>query len=249
MKVFGLALPLVKPGDDFMSMVIRAAEQEGGFKDEDVLVFSSKAVATAEGRLVELSKVKPSPRAKSLAKQSALPAEFVEVVLQEADEVLGYVKGAILTVKGGMLCANAGADQSNAPPGFVVLMSENPDRSAERLRRAVIRRAGAKVGVVLSDSSVKPLRLGTVGQAVGVAGIEPVVDCRGQRDLYGRTLRITFRAIADQLATAAQILMGECSERVPVVVVRGSGTKIVDRPRSSPKVHPKKDLYAKLFRK
>jgi F420-0:gamma-glutamyl ligase len=103
--------------------------------------------------------------------------------------------------------------------------------------------------VVLSDSSVKPLRLGTVGQAVGVAGIEPVVDCRGQRDLYGRTLRITFRAIADQLATAAQILMGECSERVPVVVVRGSGTKIVDRPRSSPKVHPKKDLYAKLFRK
>jgi coenzyme F420-0:L-glutamate ligase len=249
MKVFGLAFPIVKPGDDFVSMVVKAAERKGGFRDGDVIVVSSKAVATAEGRIVELSKVKPSSRAKSLAKQSALPVEFVEVVLQESDKVLGSVKGAILTVKGGLLCANAGADRSNAPSGFVVLMPKNPDRSAEKLRRAIIKRTGAKVGVVLSDSSVKPLRLGTVGQAVGVAGIEPVVDCRGQPDLYGRTLRITFRAIADQLATAAQILMGEGSESVPAVVFRDSGVKVVDKPKSSPKVPAKKDLYAKLFRK
>jgi coenzyme F420-0:L-glutamate ligase len=249
MRVIGLALPLVKPGDDFTWLLIKAAEQAEGFKDGDVLVVSSKVVATAEGRLVELSKVKPSKRAESLAKQSGLPVEFVEVVLQEADEVLDSVEGAILTVKAGLLCANAGADQSNAPPGFVVLMPENSDSSAEKLRRAILERVGAKVGVVIADSSVKPLRLGTVGQAVGVAGLEPVVDCRGQPDLHGRTLRITFRAIADQLATAAQILMGEGSERVPAVVVRDSGMKIVDGPKSSPKVPPEKDLYSKLFRK
>ena len=249
MRVFGLSLPLVKPGDDFAEMVVKAAEREGGLKDGDVLVVSSKAVATAEGRLVELSKVKPSKRARLLAKHSGLPATFVEVVLKEADEVLDAVKGAILTVKGGVLCANSGADQSNAPPGFAVLMPKDPDGAAENFRQEILKRAGAKVGVVVSDSSVKPLRLGTVGQAVGVAGIEPVVDCRGQPDLYGRTLHITFRAVADQLATAAQILMGEGSESVPAVVFRDSGVKVVDKPKSSPKVPAKKDLYSKLFKK
>ncbi|MEW6222571.1 MAG: coenzyme F420-0:L-glutamate ligase [Candidatus Hadarchaeota archaeon] len=248
MELFGLSIPLVKPGDDLPRLLVMAAKDAGGLEKGDILVVSSKVVATAEGRMVELSKVKPSKKARLLGVETKLPPEFVEVVLNEADRVLGHVEGAILTVKSGVLSANAGADQSNVPRGFAVLMPKDPDGSAEKIRRAVLKRLGAKVGVVISDSSVKPLRLGTVGQAVGVAGFEPVVDCRGQPDLYGRRLKITFQAVADQLATAVQLLMGEGAEKIPAVVVRGSGVKTVEKPKSSPKVPLKKDIYSKLFK-
>ncbi|MEM2907835.1 MAG: coenzyme F420-0:L-glutamate ligase [Candidatus Hadarchaeales archaeon] len=241
-------MPLIKPGDDLVSMILKASEQVGGLRDGDIVVVASSALATAQGRLIELARVRPSQRAKLLARRSGLEPEFVELVLREANEVLGVAKYALLTLKEGMLCVNAGVDHSNAPPGQVVLMPSKPNRAAEEIMRELRQRSGARVGVIIADSQVQPLRLGTIGKAIGVAGMEPVIDCRGQLDLFGRRLRITFRAIADQIASAAQVVMGEGAERVPVVVVRDAGVEIVDKPKSSPKISPKRCVYARCLR-
>ena len=243
MRVLGLSLPLVKPGDYLPALIVEAAKQVGGLREGDVVVVSSKVVATSQGRLRELAKIRPSARARAVAARSSQAPEFVELVLREASKVLGVSRGAILTIKNGLTCANAGVDTSNAPPGYALLMPAKPDRAAEELRRALSEKAGAKIGVIISDSNVKPLRLGTVGQAIGTAGIEPVADCRGQPDLYGKPLRITFRAVADQLATAAQTVMGEGAERVPVVVVRDAEVELVEKAKSSPKISPKRCIY------
>jgi F420-0:gamma-glutamyl ligase len=122
-------------------------------------------------------------------------------------------------------------------------MPTKPDRAADELRQAIARGAKARVGVIIVDSNVKPLRMGTVGQTIGVAGLEPVIDCRGQYDLYGKPLRITFRALADQLATAAQLVMGEAAERVPAAIVRGVGVELAEKPKRSPKISPKRCIY------
>ena len=197
MRVLGLNMPLIKPGDDLSAMIARATEQVGGLRDEDIIVISSKVVATVQGRVRELARVRPSARAKKIAAKSGQDPEFVELVLREAGSVLNISKNVILTLKSGVICANAGVDNSNVPPGHVVLMPTNPNRVARELQRAIEQRTNARVGVIITDSNVKPLRLGTVGQAIGVTGLEPVVDCRGQHDLYGKPLRITFRALAD----------------------------------------------------
>lgn len=243
MKVLGISMPLVKPGDNLQEMITKAVKRVDGLQDGDVVVVSSKAVATAQGRVQELAKVRPSARARRIAAKSGQAPEFVELVLRESSHVLSVSKGVILTIRDGLICANAGADISNAPPGHAVLMPAKPDRAAEELRRALVEKSGAKIGVIIADSNVKPLRLGTIGQAIGVAGIEPVVDCRGQPDLYGRPLQITFRAIADQLATAAQIVMGEGDERMPVAVVREVKVELVEKPKHSAKISPKKCIY------
>ncbi len=248
MELIGLNLPLVRPGDDLVGEILRSAEKAGGFKKDDVLVVASKVVATADGELEELSKIRPSKRAKSLSKRSGLPPEFVEIIIREADEILGVSRGAILTIRNGILCANAGADRSNVPPGFVARLPPRPDSNAKRISREIFKRSGVAVGVIIADSSVKPLRLGTVGQAIGFAGIEPVVDYRGQLDVHGKPLRITFQAIADQLATAAQVVMGEGGERIPAVVVRGIKKISAGRPKFSPKISPSKDLYSGILK-
>ena len=229
-------MPLIKPGDDLLARILKAARRVGGFKEGDIFILSSKVLATAQGRLKELSRIRPSTRARRLASKAGLEPEFVEIVLHEADRVLGVVKGAILTLRGGLACANAGVDRSNTPPGYAALIPANPNRAAEELRAAIERHAKARVAVIVVDSNVKPLRLGTVGQAIGMAGLEPVIDCRGELDLYGNPLKITFRAVADQLATAAQLVMGEAAERVPAAIVRGPNLKIVGRVKRSPKV-------------
>ncbi|MGC8816681.1 MAG: coenzyme F420-0:L-glutamate ligase [Candidatus Hadarchaeum sp.] len=243
MEVFGLSLPLVEPGDDLPSMILKAADQIGGLRDGDIVVVSSKVVAVAEGRIKELSKIRPSPKAEKIAAKSGQPPELVELILREADRVLKVHRGVLLTIKDGIICANAGVDLSNAPTGKAILLPRHPEKTAERLRLALTSGSGAKVGVVISDSVVHPLRLGTTGQAIATAGIEPVIDCRGKPDLYGKPLKLTYRAIADQLASAAQLVMGEAGERVPVAVVREAEVELVNRPRWSPKIPPRECLY------
>lgn len=245
MRVIGLSLPLVKPGDDLPELILETSKQAGGLRDGDVVVVSSKVVATAQGRIRELARVRPSARAKKIAAKSRQPPEFVELVLREAKKVLTVCKGAILTINGGLLCANAGIDASNAPPGYAILMPAKPNQAAREIWRALRGKTNARIGVIVSDSNVKPLRLGTVGQAVGVAGMEPVVDCRGQPDLYRKPLEITFRAVADQLASAAQAVMREGAERVPVVVVRDARVELVEKSTRSPKISPRQCIYFK----
>lgn len=248
MRVLGLKTPLIKSGDDLPARIARAAEQVGGLRDGDIIVISSKVVATAQGRVRELARVSPSARARKIAAKSGQDPKFVEIVLREASRVLNISKDVILTLKSGVICANAGVDSSNAPPGHVVLIPTNPNRAARELQRTIARRTNARIGVIIADSNVKPLRLGTVGQAIGVAGLEPVIDCRGQYDLYGKPLRMTFRALADQLATAAQAVMGETAEGIPVAVVRGAGIELVEKPKRSPKISPKRCIYSDMLK-
>jgi coenzyme F420-0:L-glutamate ligase len=177
-----------------------------------------------------------------------LRPEFVELVLQEADQVLGVTKRALLTLKDGMFCVNAGIDASNAPPKQVLLMPAEPNKAASDILQALKRRGDFRLGVVIADSHVQPLRLGTTGQAIGVAGFEPVIDCRGQLDLFGKPLRVTFRGVADQLATAAQVVMGEAAERVPAAVVRGAEVTFTERAKMSPKISPKRCLYVSALK-
>lgn len=248
-------MPLIKPGDELPQMILKAAEQVGGLRDGDIVVIASSALATAQGRLRRLASVRASPRAKQLAKKSGLEPELVELVLRETKEILGTTKRALLTFKGGWLCVNAGIDHSNAPLGYVVLMPAKPNQAASAIMHALRQQSNARVAVIIADSHIQPLRLGTVGRAVGVAGMEPVLDCRDQPDLFGKPLKITFRAIADQLASAAQVVMGEAAERVPVVVARDVGVTLVDAPKASPKIAPKRCVYIsslkllKLFKK
>jgi coenzyme F420-0:L-glutamate ligase len=189
---------------------------------------SSKIVGIAENRIRYLDSVRPGSKARSLARKHSLNPAFAEVVLDEADMVVGGVKGALLTVKNGDGVANAGIDRKNAPEGAVVLWPRNADLSARNIRRSIRRKSGKNVGVVIVDSRVSPLRLGTTGFAIGCAGFEPVEDLRGSVDLFGRRIEITLRAIADGIAASAQLVMGESSEQIPFSIVRDAPVSFGD---------------------
>jgi coenzyme F420-0:L-glutamate ligase len=221
-RLVPLCTGIVSPGDELLAVLADAWREAGEPPVKgDVLVVSSKVVALCEGRLVDLSSVKPSKEARRLAKHHGMDPAFTEVVLQEADVVLGGVKGALLTLRQGAFIANAGADLSNCPPGHTILWPADPWESASRLREGLAGVGAPGVGVVVVDSHVQPLRWGTVGMALGWAGLVGVEDERGRQDLFGRTLRITRRNVADQLASAASLLMGEADEAIPAVLVKG----------------------------
>jgi coenzyme F420-0:L-glutamate ligase len=245
-ELLPLKLPIVRPGDDLARLLVTASKAYGGFQEGDILVVCSKAVSISQGRIIRLEEVGPSKRARELSKKTGLEPPFVELVLREADAVLGASDGVILTIKDGMPLANAGIDHSNSPPGTVSLLPTGS--AARKLRERIHRLTGRWVGVIISDSVVKPLRRGTVGQAVQWAGVEPVEDCRGRKDLFGRRLQITFRCLADQLVSAAELLMGESNERTPAVIVRGSGLTLTHRPSLSPRIPPRKCLYFSLLK-
>lgn len=221
MQLFGIRTRLVKPKDDLVGIVLEAVGRQGLMIDDgDVLVLASKVVSVAQGRLTRLDTTNPSEEAKRLAEKYELDSRFAEVVLSEADEVYGGVSGALLTLKDGVLIANAGVDRKNAPVGFVVLWSENPHESAEKIRAEILERADRRIGVLIVDSRVTPLRMGTTGVAIGIAGFNPIRDCRAKRDLYGNEVLITRHALADDLAGAAHLVMGETVARMPAVLVK-----------------------------
>lgn len=226
----GIKTRIVKAGDDIVEVILEGIKHADiELKDYDILAVSSKVVALSEGRIVSLEEVRPSEEALKLAEQCKLPPEFVEIVLKEADEIYGGVNGVVLTLKNGVLQANAGVDRSNAPPGYAILLPENPSESARIIRKRIFEKTGKKVAVLIVDSRAQPLRLGNTGVALGVAGFEPVIDERGKEDIYGWKLKFTRRAIADCIAAAAEVIMGERDERVPVVLVRDAPVVFTDR--------------------
>ena len=221
MQLFGIQTRLVKPKEDLVGIILEALSRERlTIDDGDVLVLASKVVSLAQGRLTRLDMIKPSAEAKQLAEKYELDSRFAEVVLSEADEVYGGVSGALLTLKDGVLIANGGVDRKNAPVGFVVLWPEKPHASAEKIRAEILKRTSRKIGVLIVDSRVTPLRMGTTGVAIGIAGFSPIRDCRAERDLYGNEVRITRHALADDLAGAAHLVMGETEARMPVVLAK-----------------------------
>lgn len=190
-------------------------------RDGDILVLSSKFVAISEGRVVELATVVPSDRAMVMSRRLNMSPELCELVIRESDEVVGGVAGFMLTLKEGLLTPNAGIDKSNIEHGKVVLYPRSPLESALSLVEEIRFRRGVGIGVVISDSRLMPTRKGTVGVALAAAGMEAIVDLRGKSDLFGNVLKVTSQAIADDLCSGAQIVMGEANESVPIVLARG----------------------------
>lgn len=243
-------LPLVGPGDDLAALARAALDRARiEVRDEDVLVFTSKIVSRAEGRFVDLATVVPSERARTVADETQKDPRLVELILQESSAVSRRAKD-VLVVRHrlGFVVANAGIDCSNAVPSeaapqsgpWALLLPNDPDASAEKLRRAF----AARVGIVISDSFGRPFRLGTVGAAIGCAGLPPLWDRRGERDLHGRALQQTITALADQVAAAADLVAGQADEARPLVLVRGLHFSPSELPAGTLCRKPDEDLYA-----
>jgi coenzyme F420-0:L-glutamate ligase len=220
-------------------------------RNGDILAITSKVVAISEGRVVELHKVVPSRKAHSLSNKYHVLPEICELIIKEADSIIGGIDGVILTLKNSILMANAGIDKKNAGPGNVVLHPENSTRSAEQIRKDFLKTEGKRIGVVITDSRTQPLRVGTIGLALAVSGFDPIIDERGKPDLFERPLLITRRALADELATAAEILMGETNECVPAVLIRNAPVTMSDTTPlpSTFSVPPSICFYTKILSK
>ncbi|NVM31024.1 MAG: coenzyme F420-0:L-glutamate ligase [Candidatus Helarchaeota archaeon] len=226
-----LRTPIIQKGDSVANILYEVIQELGiTIDDGDVLVIAETPVAVAEGHTLELKSVNPSEKARKLAEKYQMDPHVVEVVLQEADEILGGVQGVLLTIKNHTLIANAGVDLSNAPLGFVTHYPKDPQKSVQLIRTFLEEKFHKKIAVIMGDSRVQPLRRGTIGVAMAVAGMESVEDFRGRKDLYGRELQITFRALADDLVSAAQLLLGESDEGIPAVLIKGVSVQITDNP-------------------
>lgn len=228
-EVFGLSTGIIRSGDPIAERVIEAAEKAcGGFLEGDVLVLAETAVATSEGNVIRLDTITPSPRAQEMAERYRLDPRTAEVVIRESDEVVGGIPGFLLCMKGGTLLPNAGVDASNAPPGCVTPLPADPDQSALSIKAVIEERAGVRIGVIVADSRTHAMRLGCSGVAIGSAGIPSVIDDRGRNDLFGRELEVTKRAVADNIASAAELVMGEADECTPAAIIRGLGLPMGD---------------------
>jgi coenzyme F420-0:L-glutamate ligase/coenzyme F420-1:gamma-L-glutamate ligase len=222
-------LPLVQPGDDLAGMILEGLIQTDlELINGDVLVVAQKVVSKAEGRLVDLATVTPSPEAVRLAVESEKDPRLVEVLLGESRKVLRVRPGLIIVEhRLGFVCANAGLDHSNVrgegghPRDWVLMLPSDPDASAQKLRQDLRKATGSDIGVLIIDSHGRTWRLGTVGVAIGVAGFPALVDLRGKPDLYGDLLRITLVGLADEVAAAASAVMGQADEGRPVIHIRG----------------------------
>ena len=227
-------IPLIRHGDNLADIVVNAlGEDDIALQDNDILVFAQKIISKAEGRAVNLAAVTPSPRALELARQTEKDARVVELILQESNEVLRTRIGAIIVEhKLGVVCANAGIDHSNVAGAgdsleeWVLLLPAEPDRSAETLRAEIGSKTGKTVGILIIDSHGRAWRNGTVGVAIGIAGLPGLQDLRGQPDLFGYSLQVTQVGVADELAAAASLMMGQAAEGTPVVHIRGFPYKL-----------------------
>ncbi|HET6379416.1 MAG TPA: coenzyme F420-0:L-glutamate ligase [candidate division Zixibacteria bacterium] len=217
-------IPEVRPGDDLARLIADAAAATGiGLADDDVLVVTQKVVSKAEGRIVELASVQPRPEAVEWARRWDRDARQVELVLRESAEVVRWADGGLIISRThhGLVCANAGVDLSNVGGGeAATLLPVDPDASAQAIRERLEELLHARPAVVISDSFGRPWRLGITNVAIGAAGIETLLDLRGTPDAAGREMRATVIAVADELASAADLAGGKTAQR-PVVVVRG----------------------------
>lgn len=216
-------IPDVAPGDDLEALIVDAVKAgRHTIEPGDVFVVAQKIVSKAEGALVRLDDVEPSDLARSWADAHGRDARTIEVVLRESRRIVRMDLGVLIAeTRHGFVCANAGVDASNVPDGWVAVLPRDPDASAERLRVALSDACACPIGVIVSDTFGRPWREGVVNVALGVAGLRPFVDYRGTTDQYGRRLESTVIALADEIASAAEIVMRKAA-RLPVAVVRGA---------------------------
>ena len=215
-------LPEIQRGADLADLIVNASQKAGlGFRDCDIVVVAQKIISKAEGSVVSLVSVKPSEKAEALAAKLKKDARAIELVLQESRRILRSERVLITETKHGFVCANAGIDHSNVPgEEMVALLPRDPDASAERLAKELSKRTGKRIAVIVSDTFGRPWRMGLTNVAIGASGLPVLVDLRGTKDRQGKPLSATVLAVADDLASAAGLLMGK-SEGIPVVIVRG----------------------------
>jgi len=252
MELYSIKLPLIQQNDPLIEIIIeKIREKRDTLKEGDIIVIAEKVIATAQGRVIDLADVKiVSDHAIELANKYDMDKRYVQLILDEASMILGGMRHVILAKVNDFLIANAGIDQSNAGIGKVVLLPSNLKKVVweywQELKKAF---KINKLGVIIADSRVQPLRKGTIGIAIATAGFEPIEDLRGHPDLFNRPMEITMRAIADDLASAAQFLLSEANQQTPVVIIRGSEVEFTDTPKLTTEMAPEECLYMNIFAK
>jgi coenzyme F420-0:L-glutamate ligase/coenzyme F420-1:gamma-L-glutamate ligase len=240
-------LPLITKGDNVAELIYNAAKRQNTpIQEKDVIVITHVAISKAEGNVVNLDEVTPSERTKEIALEVEKEPALVEVILRETKEVVRMGPNSLITeTKNGIVCANAGVDKSNVQgERNVALLPKNPDASAQKIRQEIGRLTGCDVAVIVSDTHGRPLRMGEINVAIGVAGIKPIRDRRGEKDLFGYVLRIKQTAIADELASAAELVIGQASEGIPAAIIRGYNYQTAENASAKELTRPKEtDLF------
>jgi coenzyme F420-0:L-glutamate ligase/coenzyme F420-1:gamma-L-glutamate ligase len=241
-------LPLLTEGDRLAELIVQAAEKQGTpIMDKDIVIVTHKVVSKIEGQMVNLDKVSPSEQAMEIAEKTKKEPAFVEAVLRETQEIVRVGPNSLITEnRNGVVCANAGIDKSNVEGGKnVVLLPRNPDESAQRIRSDLKNLTNRDVAVIISDTNGRPLRMGEINVAIGVAGIKPIRDRRGEKDLFGYVLHVKQTAVADELASAAELAIGQANEGIPVAIIRGYAYQVAESVSARDLIRPKE---ADLFR-
>lgn len=223
-KIIGVEnIPLVAEGDDIASLIINAVSNKGiGVEDHDIFVIAETIISKAEGNKINLKTIEPTQKALELAEKTGKEPHVVEAILQESSEILKVGPDFIISeTKHGFVCANAGIDESNVEGNTATPLPEDPDKSASFIMEKIKALTGKEVVVIVSDTQGRAFREGAIGTAVGISGMKALWDRKGEKDLYGRELQTTSIAVADELASAASILMGQADEGIPVVIIRG----------------------------
>ena len=240
-------LPLIVAGDDLAHLICNAAAKQGTpILENDVVVITHVVVSKAEGNIVNLDSLVPSEQAKEIAVKTGKDPAMVEIVLRETKDIIRIGENSIITeTKNGIICANAGVDRSNvAGERNVVPLPTDPNFSADRIKKDIKRLTGANVAVIVSDTHGRPFRNGEINVAIGVSGIKPIRDRRGEKDLFGYVLRVKQTAIADELASAAELVIGQANEGFPAAIVRGYSYQVAGKAVPTDMTRPReKDLF------
>jgi coenzyme F420-0:L-glutamate ligase/coenzyme F420-1:gamma-L-glutamate ligase len=217
-------IPIIEENDDIGEIIINNMQKNNQqIQNNDIFVIAQSIISRAEGRIVNLEEIEPSQFAKEIAQNSNKDPRHVEIILREAKNVLKNIKGVLVTeTKHGFVCANSGVDKSNVPgTNIVSLLPVNPDKSARKIRDVIEKQSKKRVGVIISDTHNRPFRLGAINIAIGCSGINPIKNYSGEKDLFDYELKTTSISAADQLCSAAGLIMGEGNEGFPVIIVRG----------------------------
>lgn len=219
-------LPEIRKGDDIGKLIVEACEKEHvNIENGDIVIITHKIISKAEGRIINLHKIVPSKKAIEIAEYTSKDPKLVELILRESEKIVKLTSEGhiIVRTRHGIICANAGVDASNiaGTEDIVALIPEDPDRSAKKIRERIRELTGKDVAIIITDTYGRPLREGMINMAIGLSGIKPFRDYRGRHDLYGYQFRVTVIAVADELASAAELLMGQGKEKIPVVIVKG----------------------------
>ena len=225
----------IEPNIDIIDLVLESTV----INDYDILIFSQKIISKNEGRIVDLSSINPSLLATGIASSYTKDPRLIELILSESKRIVRMQDGIIIVESNhGFVCANAGIDESNVKDGYVTMLPEDPDQSADKLKKQIEQRTGKNTAVIISDTFGRPFRLGQANIAIGIAGMDPIIDYKGKSDTFGKTLQVTAMAIADELCSASELVMGKVLN-CPVAIVRNfkfdfSHTKIqkIIRPKN-----------------